>query len=325
MVGQTVTDEPRARPLVGLIIATYNRANFVARAIESALRQTYPNLQVVVVDDGSTDATPTVLESYAQNERIRLLRHEQNRGATASRNTGISGLGEVRLFALLDSDDVLLRDAVDTLVRVFETSGDRYSLAVGWAQDIHTHEPTGKEIRPGYREGTITFDDALAGRFAGDFWVLARRDLLGEIRFEERARGGEGAVWLRLLRQRPGWLVPNLLLEKDRTSADRLSSTDDTRASAGGMMWVQKAMLDAGGEDLRRSYPERYGGRLAEMAKWAALAGDGRRARAASRKSLRVAPSTRAAFVALASLLPAWLLWRLVTIRNRIRRLSIVP
>jgi len=309
----------RSRPLVGIVVATFNRAKLVSRAIESALDQTYPNVRVVVVDDGSTDDTPAVLQRYATNEKIRLLRHAENRGATASFNTGLSGLGDAQFFALLGSDDALRPDAVESLVRVFEVDLDRFSLAAGWAQDMHSRTTTGSMRHLRAREGMINLEDAVTGSWVGDFWVLARRDLLGDVRFEERATTSEGAVWWRLLRLRPGWLVPQVLLEVDRTGADRLSLPSYTPTSALRMMWSRKTELDAGGKDLRRANPGSYAGKLAEMAKWAALAGEGRRARAASRQSLRVAPTLRGILMVPISTLPPSLLRPMIQIWRRLR------
>src|SRR5258707_1636701 len=93
-----------ARPLVSAIVATYNRADVVSQAIESILGQTYENLEVIIVDDGSTDGTVEVLERFGS--RLRILR-QQNAGPSAARNRGIAAArGEI--ISLLDSDDVWL-------------------------------------------------------------------------------------------------------------------------------------------------------------------------------------------------------------------------
>src|SRR5262249_47710778 len=78
---------PMNSPLVSAIIPTFNCARYVTQAVESALRQTYRPLEVVVVDDGSTDETPRVLASY--QSQIRYLR-QPNRGLSAARNRGIA-------------------------------------------------------------------------------------------------------------------------------------------------------------------------------------------------------------------------------------------
>lgn len=88
--------------LVTVVIPTFNRADIVGRAIESALGQTYRDVEVVVVDDGSSDGTRAVVESYGS--RVRYL-YQKNAGVTAARNLGISkARGE--FLAFLDSDDL---------------------------------------------------------------------------------------------------------------------------------------------------------------------------------------------------------------------------
>jgi glycosyltransferase involved in cell wall biosynthesis len=87
---------------ISVIIPTYNYGRFLRDAIDSALAQTYPALEVLVVDDGSTDDTPRILAGYG--DRIRVIR-QQNLGVSAARNTGITAAhGEY--LAFLDSDDL---------------------------------------------------------------------------------------------------------------------------------------------------------------------------------------------------------------------------
>jgi len=91
---------------VSVVIPTYNHAAYIREAIESALAQTYTPLEVIVVDDGSTDDTPRVLAGFG--DRIRAL-HQQNAGVGAARNRGgREARGEY--LAFLDSDDIWLPD-----------------------------------------------------------------------------------------------------------------------------------------------------------------------------------------------------------------------
>lgn len=88
-------------PLVSVVIPTYNRQAIIAAAVQSALDQTYRNIEVIVVDDGSTDNTAQVLDQFGG--RIRLVRQE-NAGPSAARNRGVS-VARGDILAFLDSDD----------------------------------------------------------------------------------------------------------------------------------------------------------------------------------------------------------------------------
>jgi glycosyltransferase involved in cell wall biosynthesis len=91
-------------PLVSVVIPTYNRARYVEEALTSVLDQTYDRVEIVVVNDGSTDDTDAVLAQYRQ--RIQYI-HQPNRGVAAARNRGLAAArGE--LVAFLDADDVWL-------------------------------------------------------------------------------------------------------------------------------------------------------------------------------------------------------------------------
>jgi glycosyltransferase involved in cell wall biosynthesis len=91
--------------VVTVLIPTYNRAYCLARAIDSALAQTYPHLEVLIVDDGSTDSTRKLVEgTYGRDDRVRYL-YQSNRGVSAARNHGLrQARGDY--IAFLDSDDV---------------------------------------------------------------------------------------------------------------------------------------------------------------------------------------------------------------------------
>ena len=107
-------------PLVSVIIPAYNYAQYLAEAIDSVLAQTYEPIEVIVVDDGSTDNTPQILAHYA--DRIRAIR-QRNQGESVARNTGISAArGE--MIALLDADDTWEKTALTDLVAVLKQATD---------------------------------------------------------------------------------------------------------------------------------------------------------------------------------------------------------
>ena len=102
---------------VSVVVRSYNRATYLALALESVLGQTRPPDQVVVVDDGSTDATPALLETYRAGVEVIRLPHTGNPARVL--NAGLAAVNGDAV-ALLDSDDVWLPDKLDRQVRVLE-------------------------------------------------------------------------------------------------------------------------------------------------------------------------------------------------------------
>ena len=106
-------------PLVSIVTPTYNQASFVGETIESVLGQTYPHIEYIVLDDGSTDETPEVLKRYREaSPNIRIERHE-NMGQTATINKGWDA-SHGDIIAWLNSDDLLTPDAVTQAVEALE-------------------------------------------------------------------------------------------------------------------------------------------------------------------------------------------------------------
>ena len=113
-------------PLVGVVVPTYNRADVLPRALQSALRQTYEALEVIVVDDGSTDDTEAVVAAL-DDPRVRYVLQPRNAGVSAARNRGIrEARGE--FIAFLDSDDEWFPDKIERQVARFREVNNRVGL-----------------------------------------------------------------------------------------------------------------------------------------------------------------------------------------------------
>jgi glycosyltransferase involved in cell wall biosynthesis len=133
-------------PAVSAIIPAYNRAHTVGRAIQSVLDQTFQDLEIIVVDDGSTDGTKAIVEAF-RDPRIRYLRHERNRGAAAARNTGIrASHGEY--LAFLDSDDEWLPHKLEEQIALLKdpTAGwgltcSGFFLVINGSEREYIHAP----------------------------------------------------------------------------------------------------------------------------------------------------------------------------------------
>ncbi len=104
-------------PKASVVIALYNKGSYVARALDSVLGQSYQDLEVIVVDDGSTDSGPEVVGTYG-DPRVRLIR-QQNAGPGAARNRGVRESGAPYL-AFLDADDEWLPDFLNVSLESLE-------------------------------------------------------------------------------------------------------------------------------------------------------------------------------------------------------------
>lgn len=116
--GQLSLDKPLDRPLkVSIVIPVYNHVAYLSQCIDSALAQTYPHTEVVIIDDHSPDPqVQPLLQSYAQHPRVQLLRNTENLGIAEAQNTAIvATTGDV--IAFLDCDDLLAPEAIATCVQ----------------------------------------------------------------------------------------------------------------------------------------------------------------------------------------------------------------
>ena len=165
-------------PLVSVIVPVFNCETFVGAAIQSILDQTYPHIEIIVVDDGSTDATAERLAAFGS--AIAVI-HQENRGQSAARNLGISrAKGEI--IGLLDADDLWPRDHVELLAPAILT--EQCDLARGKTITVRNVGTDAEE------RTSAQFNPSLVGA------CLYRRaifDLVGP--FDEGMRAGEDADW----------------------------------------------------------------------------------------------------------------------------------
>lgn len=110
MTDTTVPSESSSAPVVSVVIPVHNCERYVAEAIESILGQTLEKLELILVDDGSTDSSGAILDDYAAKDpRVRVVRHDKSRGRGAARNSGIE-VARAALLAFNDADDVSIPD-----------------------------------------------------------------------------------------------------------------------------------------------------------------------------------------------------------------------
>lgn len=110
-------------PLVSVIVPTYNRPEWLRETLQSVLAQTYPNFEIIVVNDAGPDVTH-IIDALNEEGRIRLITHERNKGLGAARNTGVRAANG-KYIAYLDDDDIFLPNHLATLVSHLEATGSK--------------------------------------------------------------------------------------------------------------------------------------------------------------------------------------------------------
>jgi glycosyltransferase involved in cell wall biosynthesis len=155
--------------MVSVIIRTFNRAHSIGQAVQSALSQTYTDFELLVVDDGSTDDTAQVVQSFS-DPRIRLLRHGSNRGVGAACNTGIRAANG-KYIAWLDSDDFWRPDKLERQVRFLEQHPETDAVF----SDVCIHDKD-REV-PSLIDFMKAFQKHLEGKPFGAEFVVRQRDM----------------------------------------------------------------------------------------------------------------------------------------------------
>lgn len=159
--------------MISIIIATYNRTHTLSKAIESVCAQTEKDIEIVVVDDGSTDATESVVKELIQKDsRIRYVKLESNQGASSARNRGIQeAKGE--WVMVWDSDDILDSEALETVKKIL-TQHPEATVVSAPARMMRNGVEVEHRILP---EGFVTLEDVLCKRIGNNEKIrIARKD-----------------------------------------------------------------------------------------------------------------------------------------------------
>lgn len=166
-----------AEPLVSVLTPTYNSEKFVEKTIKTALGQTYKNIEIVLVDDGSQDATPSILKRLADGDKRIKCYFQDNHGLAYSRNRLIS-LCKGDYIAFLDHDDEFLPDKIQAQIAAFK---DKPEIAMVYGDVINRYSD-GTERRAFKcrmpRRGRVFYEYLLEGNFMSLPSVLVKKDIL---------------------------------------------------------------------------------------------------------------------------------------------------
>ena len=178
--------------MVSVIIPVYNVENYVEKTLKSVINQTYKDLEIIVIDDGSTDRSPEIVDRIAQtDERIRVV-HAKNGGVSAARNKGLD-IAKGRYIGFVDSDDYIEPDMYEKMVDAAEKNNCDIVQCAFYSGDI---DKSSKECEEG---GTYGRRQALINSLktaGGTIWnKLFSSDVLSGVRFREGLKMGEDRLF----------------------------------------------------------------------------------------------------------------------------------
>jgi len=184
--------------LVSIIIPTFNGELYVRDAVDSALSQTYKNIEVIVVNDGSTDNTRSVLSSYIESGKIKYF-FQENMGLAGARNAGIKSANG-KYIAFLDSDDIFLPAKIEKQIAYLD---EHKECDVSYCDIWHFFEETPEEklsLNYVYCSGSEVFSRLLKKNFINPLTIIMRRSVYE--RFggfnESFKRSEDWEYWIRL-------------------------------------------------------------------------------------------------------------------------------
>ena len=207
------------KPLVTVIIPTYNRDWIVKEAIDSVLEQDFNDYELIVVDDGSDDNTPAILRAYGN--KITVL-HQPNKGVSAARNRGIAAASG-RLIAFLDSDDLWLPRKLSAQAKFFKDHPEAVinQTQEHWIRNGVRANPKKKH----HKFSGMIFERSLALCLVSPSAVMIKKSLFGTVGiFDEHLPACEDYdLWLRISCRYPVHLIETALIIKRGGHDDQLS------------------------------------------------------------------------------------------------------
>ena len=183
------------RPLISVVMPAYNAEKYISEAIRSVQFQTYTNWELLVIDDGSTDHTPEIVQGFERcDDRIRLFRNSQNLGTAQTRNRGFD-LSDGAWVALLDSDDVWRNKKLEKQMTVASCTDADIIYSSYSLMDENTQHLSDFIVPE-----TTSYNDMLKESVIGCSTVLMCRSILLDHRFSAEYNHEDYALWLELLR-----------------------------------------------------------------------------------------------------------------------------
>lgn len=185
--------------LISVIVAAYNIEEYLPRCLESILSQTYTNLEILLVDDGSEDDTGIICDKYAAQDSRIIVIHQENKGLSGARNAALS-VAQGAYIGYVDGDDFIEPDMYKEMYRACEQQNAEIAICA-------------------YREVGA---NVCGGTFSGEYYVLSREEALAVYINDDREYHIYNSVWSKLFKRE---LVDGIFFPEGKKSEDIMYTT----------------------------------------------------------------------------------------------------
>lgn len=206
---------------VSIIMPSYNTAKYIDETINSVLKQTYTEWELIIVDDCSTDETDAVVSKYLTDERIKYLKNEVNSGAAITRNRALREASG-KWIAFLDSDDLWQPEKLEKQLKFMVDGGVAFSFS-----DYEVIDDVGS-VKTVFvpRKDLYNYKDILKSCSIGCLTVIYNAEILGKVFMPENAPKREDfACWLSILKTGVSAVCLHICLAKYRVHSHSVSSS----------------------------------------------------------------------------------------------------
>ncbi|MCI1661132.1 glycosyltransferase family 2 protein [Bifidobacterium tibiigranuli] len=279
--------EAQTRPLISVIVPVYKVEKYLDQCVESIVNQTYQNLEIILIDDGSPDRCPQICDEWAAKDpRVRVI-HRANGGLSAARNSGLAA-AQGTLIGFVDSDDWIAPDMYQSMANNLMSTG----ADIAYTASAHVYEDGTISTRHLVNGIYLDIDNGeafkyinLPGFFGVAAWdKLIRREVIGDLLFPDQAKRDEDYGFAYATLDRAEHIVydsmPKYFYRQSQGTLSNTASTIGTRASS---------EMDAMVKLVRRKYPQQlpyalYGRLLVMMGTWDQVAISGQACKGEWRK-----------------------------------------
>ncbi len=199
--------QKKNQPLVSVLISAHNEQNWIEQSVNSILTQTYSNLEIIIVNDGSTDDTLNILKKIQKKDKRVKIINQENKGLTKSLNIGINQC-KGQYIARMDADNVSREDRIERQVE-FLKKNPSYSIVGSWRKEIKNNEIKKKKFPV---ENKAIKQWLIRACVISHSSVMIKSEKIKKYKYNERFRTSQDyELWIRMAKKEKFHNIPEYL------------------------------------------------------------------------------------------------------------------